>query len=219
MADTDDTAGALSVSEAAELQGYEAEMRDSRGRQAADWRSHYWASPEKQRRTQQLYEKQSGPPAGTSRGVAAKDADARLKELMTSEDYWTSDEKQAEANRLIHASMGEEEGAVASEPQADATAVPAWADALGITDAEAHGMFHRAREFAQEVGNTAEIDGAFMGLSDGLQRAIYTALATPARRQELVRSLTPEEYEEAVVFIEGMTDAEYVAAEKVLGLA
>ena len=70
----------------------------------------------------------------------------------------------------------------------------------------------------QEIGDTSELDGAFLGLSDTAQSYALRTLADPAQREAYINSMPLETLQELIDFVSRMPEHEQRAVEKALGV-
>jgi hypothetical protein len=72
---------------------------------------------------------------------------------------------------------------------------------------------------ADAMGDTLDIDMAFEGLSDETQNAFWRLMARPQDRLQILGGLSDQAFAEAENFWDAMTETEWVAFCRALGLA
>ena len=116
-------------------------------------------------------------------------------------EYWHSEKLQAEYRNLIDG------GLPASEV----------AEALGISEDMAVDFTTRVNTMTSEIGDTGELDSAFLGLSDTAQGYAVRVLADPTKREAYIDAMPVAVLEELADFVSHrMTDHEVSALEKAL---
>jgi len=111
------------------------------------------------------------------------------------------------------------EVAEASDPAtAQGELLAEWATSLDLEPAEVQGAFDRAAQIANEIGDSRDLDDAFAGLPDGLQRAVWITLADPSRRIEQIDALSDADFNQLEHLLDTMTDPEMDAVCAALGL-
>ena len=134
-----------------------------------------------QERYRQLVEAEDSGAAPPAKPSAIAQRIAEIETLMQDRlsDYWRgprAETLQQEYRQLLD---GEEAGGFPAEM------VKSWAGSLEVSEEDMLGAFERAGEIAEAVGNTSDLDSAFVGLSDSLQKSCWQALAQPERRAGL----------------------------------